>query len=111
GVFSSAHCVPMAERLNQQRKFMWANVCVASAVLKDRNLEYVFRAQVHSDQFGAASCAFLNETAESNLGKKPEELRVAIIYEDGPYGSGVAAGNEEACKGYGMQIVAKEGYA
>jgi len=36
---------------------------------------------------------------------------VAIIYEDGPYGAGVASGNESACKEYGMQIVLKEGYA
>lgn len=111
GVFSSAHCVPMAERMNQNRQFMWANVCVASAVFKNRNLEYVFRAQVHSDQFGQASCSFVNETAESNLGKAPADVRVAIIYEDGPYGAGVAAGNEEACNNYGMNIVLKEGYA
>ncbi|MFM7570164.1 MAG: ABC transporter substrate-binding protein, partial [Betaproteobacteria bacterium] len=50
GVFSSAHCVPMAQRVDQAKRFMWANVCVASAVLKDKNLRYVFRAQVHSDQ-------------------------------------------------------------
>lgn len=111
GVYSSAHCVPMAQKADAQKKFMWANVCVASAVFKDKNLKYAFRAQVHSDQFGAASCAFLNENAEKKLGKKPADLKVAIIYEDGPYGSGVAAGNEEACKGFGMKIVLKEGYA
>ena len=68
GVFSSAHCVPMAQRLDQAKKFMWANVCVSSAVMKDKNLKYVFRAQVHSDQFGEASCRFLSENAKSKLG-------------------------------------------
>ena len=111
GVFSSAHCVPMAERMNANRQFMWANVCVSSAVFKGKNLEYVFRAQVHSDQFGAASCSFLNENARQYLGMPPSDMKVAIIYEDGPYGSGVASGNEEACKGYGMEVVLKEGYA
>lgn len=111
GVFSSAHCVPMAQRINQSQEFMWANVCVSSAVFKDKNLEYVFRAQVHSDQFGAASCTFLQENAESHLGKAPEDLKVAIIYEDGPYGAGVAAGNEATCEEYGMDVVLKEGYA
>ena len=43
GVFSSAHCVPMAARVDAAKKFMWANVCVASAVFKDKNLQYVFR--------------------------------------------------------------------
>lgn len=111
GVFSSAHCVPMAQKADAAKKFMWANVCVASAVLKDKKLQYVFRAQVHSDQFGEASCTFLNEQAKAKLGKDPKDLKVAVIYEDGPYGSGVAAGNESACKGYGMQVVLKEGYA
>ena len=111
GVFSSAHCVPMAQKAEAAKKFMWANVCVASAVLKDKKTQYVFRAQVHSDQFGEASCTFLNEQAKARLGKDPKDLKVAVIYEDGPYGSGVAAGNESACKGYGMQVVLKEGYA
>jgi branched-chain amino acid transport system substrate-binding protein len=111
GVFSSAHCVPMAQKADQSKRFMWANVCVASAVLKDKNLRYVFRAQVHSDQFGAASCDFLKEQAKARLGKEPKDLKVAIIYEDGPYGSGVASGNESACKQHGIQIALKEGYA
>ncbi len=111
GVFSSAHCVPMAQKVDQAKRFMWANVCVASSVFKDKNLKYVFRAQVHSDQFGEASCTFLKEQAKAKLGKEPKDLRVAIIHEDGPYGSGVASGNESACKEYGMQVVLKEGYA
>ncbi len=111
GVFSSAHCVPMAQKADQAKKFMWANVCVASSVFKDKNLRYAFRAQVHSDQFGEASCTFLNEEAKARLGKDPKDLKVAVIYEDGPYGAGVASGNESACKRYGMQVVLKEGYS
>src|SRR5687768_8933509 len=30
GVFSSAHCVPMAAKVDAAKKFMWANVCVRS---------------------------------------------------------------------------------
>jgi branched-chain amino acid transport system substrate-binding protein len=111
GVFSSAHCVPMAQRVDQAKNFMWATICVASSVFKDKNLRYVFRPQVHSDQFGAASCDFLAEKAESSLGKKVGDLKVAIIFEDGPYGAGIAAGNEAVCGKHGMQIVLKEGYS
>jgi len=111
GVYSSAHCVPMAQKVDAAKKFMWANVCVASSVFKGKNLTHVFRAQVHSDQFGAASCSFLNENSQKKLGIDPKKLKVAIIHEDGPYGTGVAAGNEEVCKKYGMQVVLKEGYS
>jgi branched-chain amino acid transport system substrate-binding protein len=111
GVYSSAHCVPMAAKVDAAKKFMWANVCVASAVFKDKNLQYVFRPQVHSDQFGEASCTFVAENAKAKLGKEPKEVKVAIIHEDGPYGAGVAMGNEAKCKELGLQIVHKEGYA
>jgi branched-chain amino acid transport system substrate-binding protein len=111
GVFSSAQCVPMAAKVDAAKKFMWANVCVASAVFKDKNLKYVFRPQVHSDQFGEASCTFVAENAKAKLGKDPKEVKVAIIHEDGPYGVGVAAGNEAKCKELGIQIVHREGYA
>jgi branched-chain amino acid transport system substrate-binding protein len=111
GVFSSAHCVPMAAKVDAAKKFMWANVCVASAVFKGKGLQYVFRPQVHSDQFGEASCQFISENAKAKLKKDAKDVKVAILYEDGPYGTGVAAGNEAKCKELGIQIAHKEGYA
>lgn len=111
GLFSSAQCVPLAAKVDAAKKFFWANICVASAVFKGKNLQYVFRAQVHSDQFGEASCAFIAENAKDKLKKDVKDIKVAIIHEDGPYGAGVAAGNEAKCKSLGMQIVHKEGYA
>jgi branched-chain amino acid transport system substrate-binding protein len=111
GVFSSAHCVPMAAKVDAAKKFMWANVCVASAVVKDKNLRYFFRPQIHSDQYGDASCAFITENAKPKLGKEVKDVKVAIIHEDGPYGVGVAMGNEARCKELGLQVVHKEGYA
>ena len=111
GVFSSAHCVPMAQQADAKKKLMWATICVASSVVKDKNLTHFFRVQVHSDQYGETSCKFLNELSKAKLGKDPKDLKVAIIYEDGPYGAGVAMGNEAKCKALGMQQVLKEGYA
>ncbi len=111
GVYSSAHCVPMAQKVDAAKKFMWANVCTASAVFKDKNLRYVFRPQAHTDQFGAASCMFIAEHAKTRLNKDPKEVKVAVLYEDGPYGAGVAAANAEVCKKLGIQVVLKEGYS
>ena len=95
GVYSSAQCVPMVQQADARKKFTWLNVCVATAVFKDRKLNYVFRPQAHSDQFGAWSCDYINYYAKSKFGVEPKNLRVAIIHEDGPYGVGVAAGQRE----------------
>jgi branched-chain amino acid transport system substrate-binding protein len=111
GIFGSGQCVPLAAKVDSAKKFFWANICVSSAVFKGKNLQYVFRAQVHSDQFGEASCSFIAETAKEKFKKEIKDIKVAIIHEDGPYGSGVAAGNEAKCKELGIQIVHKEGYA
>lgn len=111
GVFSSAHCVPLSAKVDAAKKFWWATVCISSAVFKNKNLQYVFRPTAHSDQWGEASCDMINAYAKSKLGKEPKDVKVAIVHEDGPYGVGVAAGNEAQCKKHGIQIVHKEGYA
>ena len=111
GFYSSAQCVPVAARVDQLQKFMWITTCISPAVLKDRNLKYVFRPQVHGGMFGTSSTDFLAAYSQEKLGIAPDELRVAIIHEDGPYGSGVAAGNEAGAGAQGFNVVLKEGYA
>src|ERR1044072_3067077 len=54
GVYSSAQCVPLAGKVDAAKKFLWLNVCVSSAVFKDKNLTYAFRPTIHSDQYGDA---------------------------------------------------------
>jgi branched-chain amino acid transport system substrate-binding protein len=111
GVFSSAQCVPLSAKVDAAQKFWWATVCIASGVFKDKNLKYVFRPTVHSDQYGQASCIFVSENAKEKLGKDPKDIKVAIIHEDGPYGVGVAQAADDKCKELGIQVVHKEGYA
>ena len=60
---------------------------------KGRNLENVFRIQPHGGMFGTTSPDFVAHYAKEKLGVDPSKLKVAIIHEDGPYGSGVAGGN------------------
>src|SRR5215510_11998566 len=111
GFYSSAHCVPVAARVEQLKKFMWITTCISSAVLENRNLKYVFRAQPSGRQFGLMSMDFIAKNAKAKLGKEPKDLKVAIIHEDGAYGIDVSKGNEEGAKKAGFNVVLKEGYA
>jgi branched-chain amino acid transport system substrate-binding protein len=111
GIFASSHAVPLAAKAEQQKKILWITTAVATAVFKDKNLHYTFRAQIHSDQYGQAFAGFLTEHAQAKLGMEPKDVRVALIHEDGPYGVGVAAADEEFAKQAGLQIVMKEGYS
>ena len=111
GFYSSAECVPTAARVEQFKKFMWITTCIASPVLEGRDLKYVFRPQPFGRQWGLTSTAMVAEYSKAQLGKDPKDVRVAIIHEDGPYGTDVAKGNVEGSKKYGFQVVLDEGYS
>jgi branched-chain amino acid transport system substrate-binding protein len=111
GIYSSAHAVPLAGKVDAQGKFMWITTAVASAVFKDKHYKYVFRPTVHSDQYGETSVRFVVEEAKAKLNMDPKDVKFAIIYEDGPYGTGIANANEEAAKQLGLKVVLKEGYS
>ncbi|MDE2094399.1 MAG: ABC transporter substrate-binding protein [Burkholderiales bacterium] len=111
GFYASAECVPVAARVEQFKKFMWITTCIASPVLEGRNLKYVFRPQPFGTQWGLASTAMVAAYSKAQLGKDPKDLRVAIIHEDGPYGTDVAKGNTMGSKTAGFNVVLNEGYS
>jgi branched-chain amino acid transport system substrate-binding protein len=111
GVYASSHAVPLAGKVEQHKKILWITTAVATAVFKDKNLQYVFRAQIHSDQYCQAFASFISEHAKAKLGIEPKDVKVALIHEDGPYGVGVATADEAYSKEAGLQVVLKEGYS
>src|SRR5262249_22281929 len=111
GIYSSAHAVPIAERVDKQKKFLWITTAISSKVFDGRNLQYTFRPQPTGDQFGALSVQYINDYSQEKFKKAPKDLRLAIIHEDGAYGTDVALGNENKAKELGLNIVLKEGYS
>src|SRR5262245_63603297 len=59
GVYSSAQCVPLSAKVDAAKKFLWMNVCISSAVFKNKNLTYAFRPTIHSDQYGDDTGSFI----------------------------------------------------
>ena len=47
GVYASAHAVPLAAKVEAQKKILWITTAIATSVFKDQNRQYVFRAQIH----------------------------------------------------------------
>jgi branched-chain amino acid transport system substrate-binding protein len=111
GVYASAHAVPLSAKVEAQKKILWITTAIATAVFKDKNLQYVFRGQIHSDQYGEAFATFIADNAKAKLGMEPKDVKVAIIHEDGPYGVGVAEASERFGKDKGLHIVMREGYS
>ena len=54
GIYSSAHAVPLAEKVDKQKKFLWITTAISSKVFDGRNLQYTFRPQATGRS--SASC-------------------------------------------------------
>jgi len=111
GVYASAAAVPLAAKVEEQKKILWITTAISTAVFKDRNLRYVFRGQIHSDQYGQAAASFVAENAKAKLGVDAKDVKLAIIHEDGPYGVGVAEATERFSKEKTVQVILREGYS
>lgn len=112
GVYSSAQAVPLAAKVEEQKKILWINSAIAVPVLKDKHFKYIFRPTVNSDGYAQAAMTFLADNAKSKLGAEPKDLKIALIDEDGPYGTAVQQGDViwAEKKGFGA-IVLKESYS
>ncbi len=111
GIYSSAHAVPLAEKVDKQKRFLWITTAISSKVFDGRNLQYAFRPTAMGTQFGELSVQYIADYAQEKLKRPAKDLRLAIIYEDGPYGSDVALGNDTKAKELGLNVVLKEGYS
>jgi branched-chain amino acid transport system substrate-binding protein len=111
GFYSSAECVPAAGRIEQLQKFMWITTCISSAVLENKHYKNVFRPQPSGKQFGLMSMDFIAQMSKAKFGKDPKDLRVAVIHEDGAYGTDVGLGNQDGAKKAGFNLVLMESYA
>ncbi len=112
GVYSSAHCVPMAAKVDAAKKFMWANVCVASAVFKDKNLTVRVppAGPLGPVRRGVLQLHRRERQGEARQGREGRQGR------HHPRGRPVRRpaslpATKPECKELGMQIVHKEGYA
>src|SRR5215470_12935353 len=71
GVYSSAHAVPLAEKVDRQKKLLWITTAIADAVVKDRNLQYTFRPQPNGGLFGASSVQYIAVYSLEKFKKPP----------------------------------------
>ena len=75
GIYASAHAVPLAAKVEAAKKILWITTAIATAVFKDKNLQYVFRAQIHSDQYGQAFATFIADNTKAKLGIEPTDTQ------------------------------------
>lgn len=111
GVFSSAHAVPLAAKVEPLGKILFVANAISPAVVKDRHLKYTFKNSLDGALQGHEAVKMLAAFSQSKLGIDPKDLKVAIVHEDGSFGITMADGNRAEAQSIGMQIVTDEAYA
>jgi len=76
----------------------------ASRALFNKGYKYLFAVLSTSEQYLSSAIDLAAEVAEKN-GKKPSEVRVAMVFENDAFSLDVRAGVVENMKKYGMQTV------
>lgn len=109
GSYSSAIAMAISEVAERNKVVLWEMSGTTDDLL-NRGYKWTFRTESQASSWGAASV----ECLVNELTKKNEDigsLKVAIIHEDGPYGTAVAKGNEAWAKKFGLDVVINEAYS
>jgi branched-chain amino acid transport system substrate-binding protein len=110
GTFSSTLCGAASEAAARQNVIYWETSCVDPRFTQ-RGLKNVFRTEIDATGFGWYNIEFIAKHLAPQLGKKPNELRIAYLSEDSSYGQSVTeSARQRAKQEFGMQEVAAEYY-
>ncbi len=110
GTYSSAIAMAVSEISERYKTPLWEMSGAADDLLT-RGYKWTFRNEALASNWGVTGAEFVGEHAPEALGKDPKDIKVAIVYEDSPYGVNVSEGNRKYIKKYGMEIVLDEGYS
>jgi branched-chain amino acid transport system substrate-binding protein len=109
GSYSSAIAMAISEVAERNKVVLWEMSGTTDDLLI-RGYKWTFRTESQASSWGAASVECLVSELEKQ-GKEYKSLKVAIVHEDGPYGTAVAKGNEAWANKYGLNVVMKEAYS
>lgn len=76
-----------------------------------RGFKYVFRSNSTARTFAKGTLDAISKVIAPALGVDPKSLRIAIIYEDGPYGTMVSGFQKEDAQALGLNLVETLAYS
>jgi branched-chain amino acid transport system substrate-binding protein len=110
GVYSSAVAVPLGPICDKNKTILWITVAISDLAVQNRHLQYFFRVQPMGSQWGWSSVEFLKDSYGKLGYKSPSDIKLGVIYEDGPYGVSVKGANLAQAEKFKMKVVLTEGY-
>ncbi|MBO8140780.1 MAG: ABC transporter substrate-binding protein [Firmicutes bacterium] len=110
GTYSSALSMAASEAA-ARRGVTFFELGAISDGITQRGYKTVFRTNPTASMFVAAQMAFLRDWMAPQMGKEPEQLRVAIAHEDSDYGTSVAENMRREAERLGLNLVSVQPYS
>jgi branched-chain amino acid transport system substrate-binding protein len=110
GSFSSAIAFTASQVAERHRVVYWENHGVADTITR-RGFHYLFRTNVNAPGTGGGAARYAATVLADTLRIPAKDLRVAIAWEDGTYGTSVGKSIADTAHGLGLAVVANEGYS
>ncbi len=110
GSYSSSIVQAASEVAERNGVIYWETGGVAEAITT-RGFKNLFRVCPSSSEYGTVAVNYTNDEIAPALNVSPKDLRIAIIYEDGVYGTSVSQASKKRADELGLNIVACEAYS
>jgi len=110
GGYSGSRVFAASEISEKYKKVYWVSTAAADDITR-RGFKYIFRYNAPTRKFAAIKVHFAKDKIAPALGKKPADLRIAIIHEDSLWGTPLAKGEAEEASALGLKVVVKESYS
>lgn len=109
GLYSSPLVLAASEVTERNKVVLW-EVGASDPRITGRGYKYIFRPNPNASAFGPTTIEYLTKEVAPKLGLESYKLKVAIVHEDGDYGTGVTKFTKEAAKKAGIKIIGEIKY-
>ncbi len=110
GSYSSTLAQAGSEVAERNKVIWWEEGGISDPIV-ERGFQYLFRTCAEASGFGTVTIDYTKSVIAPKLGIAPDKLKVAIVHEDGLYGTTVGNAEEKGGKAAGLNIVTNEPYS
>ena len=109
GTYASPLGIAISAEAERHGIIHWESIASADIITK-RGYKHVFQVGAAASRYGATAIDFTKGELAERLGKKFEELRIALLWENRAFGTAVGKGVRARAAETGIKLVFDEGY-
>ncbi len=95
----------------EKNKVFYIETEGVSGLITARGFKYLFRTTFSSGMMSAQMVDYIAKVVAPKMGKKPYDLKIAVIHEDGGFGTAISKGLKARAEGLKLNIVSDLSYS